>query len=238
MEIFLTIGEHELAPTLVTSLIVFTVLILFFIVCGMTIKRADPRLPSQGLMAIIEIIYNSISKFVRSNVNPEATKFIPYVVTMASYLVVANLVGLLGLAAPVTNISITLGLTLVALTYIMISGIRSKGLGSYLKDTYVGNVPKSMLILFIPVNIVSEASKIISLTFRLFGNMVSGMLLVALMMQLVVFVLDLLPSIGWILGVFIPFLNAYFDVFAGLMQTFIFCTLTMVWMKAAVERQA
>ena len=237
MDIFLTIGEHELAPTLLTSLIVFTVLIIFFILCGLTIKRADPSKPSEGFMAVIEFIYSSAAGFVHSNVNEKATKFVPYVLTAASYLALANLVGLLGLAPPVTNISITLGLVLVALTYIMISGVRSKGLGSYLKDTYVGDVPKIMLILFIPVNIVGEISKIVSLTFRLFGNMVSGMVLVALMTQLVVFLFNWLPAVGWIPGLIIPFLNAYFDVFAGLMQTFIFCTLTLVWMRAAVERQ-
>jgi len=237
MNIWLTIGGFELAPTLVTSLMVFAVLISFFIICGITIKRADPRKPSEGFMAVIEFLYNSAAGFVTSNVNDQATRFVPYVLTIASYLAVANLVGLLGLIAPVTNISITLSLTLVTLTYIMVSGIRSKGLGAYLKDTYVGDVPKVMLILFIPVNIVGELSKIISLTFRLFGNTVSGVLLVALMMQLVIFVFNLLPVVGWIPGLFIPFLNAYFDVFAGLMQTFIFCTLTMVWMKASVERQ-
>jgi len=237
MNIWLAIGGVELSPTLVTSLMVFAVLITFFIFCGMTIKRADPRKPSTGFMAVIEFVYNSALGFVTSNVNPEATRFVPYILTVASYLAVANLVGLFGLVPPVTNISITLSLTLVTLVYIMVSGIRSKGLGSYLKDTYVGDVPKIMLILFIPVNIVGEVSKIISLTFRLFGNMVSGMLLVALLMQLVVFFFDLLPAVGWIPGLLIPFLNAYFDVFAGLMQTFIFCTLSMVWMKAAVERQ-
>jgi len=238
MEILLTIGEHELTTTLINSLIVFALLILFFLICGMTISRADPTQPSKGFMAIIEIIYQGVLGFVSQNVGDAAWKYVPFIVTIATYLAVANLVGLVGLRPPTTDINITVALTLVTLTYIMMIGMFTKGFWKYLKDTYMGNVPKLMLILFIPMNIVGELSKIISLSFRLFGNIVSGALLLGLVSQLFVWLFALMPIIGWIPSLLLPFFNAYFDIFAGLMQTFIFCTLAMMWIKSATEKEA
>lgn len=238
MELFLTIGEQELTPTLINSLIVFVILILFFIICGITISRANPRKPSKGFMAILEVTYQGVLTFVGQNVGDAAWKYVPFIVTVAMYLGIANLVGLVGLRPPTTDINITVALTLVTLIYIMLTGVFTKGFWKYLKDTYVGNVPKVMLILFIPINIVGELSKIISLSFRLFGNIVSGALLLSLISQLFIWLFELMPLIGWMPSLLLPFFNAYFDVFAGLMQTFIFCTLSMLWIKSATEKAA
>ena len=235
MDITLLIGDFYLSSTLINSLLVFAILIIFFIVAGLKINKTDPSKPSGTFVAMLEFIYSYATEFVHENVNEQATKYVTFGITVASYLALANLVGLFGLTAPVTNLSITLGLTLVTLGYIIVSGVRSKGIKQYLKDTYLGDVPKPMLILFIPINIVGEVSKVISLTFRLFGNMVSGMLLLGLVMQFFAFLFDILPSVGWVTIFVLPLLNGYFDIFAGLMQTFIFCTLMMVFMKAAVE---
>ena len=238
MNIQLSLGDMVLTSTMTNSLLVIAFLIVFFIICGITIWRADPRQPSIGLMAIIELIYNGVSDFISSNVGEKAWKFVPFIVTVAMYLAIANLVGLVGLRPPTTDINITVALTLVTLTYIMLTGIFTKGLWKYLKDTYVGNVPRVMLILFIPMNIIGELSKIISLSFRLFGNMMSGALLLSLISQLLIWLFELMPLIGWIPILTLPFFNAYFDIFAGLMQTFIFCTLVMMWIKSATETAA
>ena len=239
MDIHLSYGDIVLTPTLVNSLIVMAVLMIFFIICGIVIRRADPTKPSRGLMAFIELIYSSISGFVSENVGDKAPRYIPYVLTVASYLALANTVGLFGLTAPTTEFSISLSLVIVTLTYIMISGIAAKGLGGYLKDTYLGDVPKSMLILFLPLNIIGELSKIISMSFRLFGNIMSGALLLGLISRAFATLVDLSPAVGFIAGgLFVSAMNAYFDIFAGLMQTFVFCTLMMIWIQGATEREA
>jgi len=238
MDIHLTLfGDIVLTPTLVTSLIVIALLMLFFIICGIIINKADPTKPSKGLMAVLEIAYNGVEGFIRDSVGDKAAKYIPFIFTVASYLVLANLMGLFGFLPPTTEFSITLSLTIVTLTYILLAGIIAKGFGGYLKDTYLGNTPWPMWFLFVPINIIGELSKIISLSFRLFGNIMSGALLLGLVLQLFRWLIDLMPAIGWLSALILPFLNAYFDIFAGLMQAFIFCTLTMVFIKGATERE-
>lgn len=236
MDIQITFGGIILMPTVVASLLVVSFLIIFFIMAGITIKRADPTKSTRGFMFILEVIYNALEKFIGDSVGDKANKFIPFITAVAFYLGIANLLGLIGLTPPATDINITVALTVVTLTYIMFVGIFSKGFGRYLKETYLGDVPKPMLILFIPINIVGELSKIISLSFRLFGNIVSGTLLLGLFLQVVDWLFSLLPLIAWVPVLLLPFLNAFFDIFAGLMQTFIFCTLVMMWIKTASER--
>jgi len=240
MDIHLSFGDVTLEPTITNSLLVIVGLIIFFMICSIVINKADPRQPSTGFMRIIEFIYTALHDFAKNSIGEKAIKFVPFVVTAASYLAFANLVGLLGLTPPTTDVNITVGLAVITLTYIMFSGLFSKGVLRYLKDTYVGNVRGFLLILFIPINIVGEISKIISLSFRLFGNIVSGTLLVSLLTGLLVWLFSVLVPVGPVAGgllsvTLLPAANAFFDVFAGLMQTFIFCTLTTMWIKAAVE---
>jgi F-type H+-transporting ATPase subunit a len=243
MDIYLSFGDIVLTSTIANSLLVITALVIFFIICSITIKKSDPTKSSTGFMGVLELIYSTLHDFTINSIGEKALKFIPFVVTIASYLAVANLVGLLGLTAPTTDINITVALTITALTYIMFQGIFSKGLLGYLKDTYIGNIRGFLLILFIPINIVGELSKIISLSFRLFGNIVSGALLIGLLTGLLTWLFSVWVPFGGIFGGalslgFLPILNAYFDIFAGLMQTFIFCTLTTMWIKTAIESEA
>lgn len=238
MDIYVTLQGMALTPTLITSLIVVTLLILFFISCSIMIKKADPTKPSKGMVALLEMVYRAIVSFNEDAVGDKAPKYVTFIMTLAAYLAIANLTSLVGFSPPTTEFSITLALTLVTLAYIMFSGIVAKGLGGYLKDTYLGDVPWVMWFLFLPINLIGELSKIISFSFRLFGNIMSGALLLGLVVYFFGWLFNLMPTIGWLPALTLPFLNAYFDIFAGLMQTFIFCTLTMVFIKVATERDA
>jgi len=226
VDITIYIGDHTLSPAIVNSLLVTAALILFFIICNFTISRADPTKSSKGFMFLIEFAYDAILNFISDSVGDKAPKYVPFIFSIVSYLIVANLLGLIGLAPPTTNLNVTVALTIFALTYILLSGIFAKGLLGYLKDTFIGDVPAVLLILFIPINIVGELSKIISLSIRLFGNIVSGTLLMAVVLQM----------LSWFALPLFPIMNGVFDIFAGLLQALIFATLVMIWMKDATER--
>ena len=220
MDITITIGEWVLLPTIVNSLIVVGVLMLFFVVCGVAVKMADPTKSSSGLVLFMEIVYTSLLDFAKGSMGDGASKYFSFLLTMVSYLLVANLLGLTGLMPPTSDYSVTLALTIITLVYIMIAGVKSKGVLRYLKDTYLGDMP-----FLLPLNVIGEFSKIISLSFRLFGNIMSGALILSIVTSL----------LGWISAPFLPILNAYFDIFAGGMQTMIFAMLTMMWLKNATE---
>jgi len=215
-------------PAVVNSILVTIILVIFFVICNVIIKRTDPTKPIRGLMFLIEFAHDALFKFIGESVGDKAFKYVPFVFTIVSYLVVANLLGLFGLVPPTTNINITVAIAIFTLAYIMLAGIFAKGLFKYLKDTYIGDMPKPLLILFLPINIIGEISKLISLPIRLFGNIVSGTLLVAIVLQM----------LQWAAIPLFPILNGLFDIFAGLMQAVIFVTLAMIWVKDATESEA
>ena len=227
MDINIAINGINLAPTIINSVIVVLVVSLFCMICGMKIKKADPTKSTKGLVLVMEMVFSFLTNFAKDSIGKKSWRYVPFILTMALYLAVANLLGIIGLAPPTSDYSITLALTIITLLYIMISGIVAKGVGKYLYDTYIGDVPKLMLIIFIPINIVGELSKIISLSIRLFGNVASGAVILAIVTHM----------LSWISLPLMPVLNAYFDVFAGLMQTAIFCVLMMMWLRSATVRE-
>jgi len=225
----ISIEDWGLTSTAVNSILVTLTLVVFFIVVGIKIGKADPSKPSRGLLLVVELIYTGVSNFALGQIGTSAPKFVPYVITVGSYLILANLIGLLGLTAPTTDINITAALAIMTLLYIMVSGVIAKGILRYLKDVYVGPASASPPVIkqfIIVINIISEFTKVVSLSFRLFGNIVSGALLLALFAMLPLWTTPVLPA-----------LNLYFDIFAGLIQTMIFCILMMIWLETAVSKE-
>jgi len=247
-----SIPSFDITLTAVNAMIVTAVLVIFFIIAGIKISRADPSKPSRGLVLIIELIYTFLTNFATRQIGETAPKYVPFIMTIGAYLAVANLIGLVGLTPPTTNINVNVALAITALTYIMISGVIAKGVFKYLRDVYIGAAaaaPPVIKQLIILINIIGEFAKIISLSLRLFGNMASGALMLALITQLLTFMIGLFHAnmgfftaigsfFGGLLSIsLLPFLNAYFDIFAGLMQTMIFSMLMMMWLKTAVVRK-
>jgi len=221
MEFTLTWNQEVLLrPTLFNSVAIVLILAIFFIICGMKMKKADPAKPPKGLVFLLEYFVTFVENFVIGVMGEKNLKFAPYIGMLMVYLAVANLIGLLGLTPPTTDYNVTLALAIMTIVLMIGSGIKVKGVGSYLRDTYLGNIP-----VLLPLNIMSELSKPISLSFRLFGNILSGTIILAVAVE----------SLGWISLVIFPFFNAYFDIFAGLIQTMIFCMLTMIWSHGAME---
>jgi len=225
------ISIFGLTPTAVNVIIVTLFLALFLIIVSIKIKQADPSKPSKGLVLVMELIFTGVSNYAKEQIGEVAPRHLPFILTIGLYLVSANLLGLIGLRAPTTDYMITLALTIITLMYIMFSGLFAKGIGGYLKDVYVGAAASAPIVIkqfIIFINMMGELFKTVSLSFRLFGNIMSGAMLLSLVSLLPIYVsLPLFPA-----------LNAYFDIFAGLMQTVIFCTLMMMWLKTAAANES
>jgi F-type H+-transporting ATPase subunit a len=215
-------GETLVSAGVVNSMIIVMVLSVFFVLCSMTIKKANPAEPSTGIVLVLEFFVTSVENVCRTIMNDQKGRFAPFIGMLIIYLVIANLLGLLGLVAPTSNYTVTLSLAMFAISYLTIAGIQTKGLLAYLKDTFLGVAP-----FLLPLNIIGELSKILSLSLRLFGNILGG--------SMVTFVL--IRLFGWFITPIMPALNFYFDIFAGLLQTMIFCFLLMIWLGdvAAIE---
>ena len=207
-------------PTVFNSVVLVLVLCVFFIICGNAVKKADPSKPSKGIVLFLEILVTTIEGLVEQTMGAKHLSFSPFIGTLAAYLVCANLLGLLGLSAPTSDYNVTLALAVITIVVMVGSGIKAKGIGGYLYDTYLGDFP-----FLLPLNITGELAKPISLSFRLFGNILSGGIIMSLVYQ----------ALGWFSPFIAPLLHGYFDVFAGAIQTLIFIMLTMIWSQGAME---
>ncbi|MDR1460138.1 MAG: F0F1 ATP synthase subunit A [Campylobacteraceae bacterium] len=149
-----------------------------------------------------------------------ARKYLPLAATIALFVFVSNMIGVIpGFEAPTSNINITLPIAVIVFLYYNFEGIRVNGVLKYFKH-FLG--PKLLLApLMLPIEITSHFSRIISLSFRLFGNVKGDDLFLMVILLLAPWVLPILPF--------------FILVFFGALQAFIFMILTYVYLAGAVH---
>jgi len=198
--------------------IVMVVLVLFAIVVNRKIKRADPTKAPTGLLNVIELAVETVDKLVYDNMgNKLAPKFCNYIGVVFMLILTCNLSGLFGLRPPTADYGVTLPLALITFVMIQYQGIKWQKWGK-LKGLF------EPIFLFFPVNLISEFATPVSLSLRLFANILSGTMMMAL-------IYGLLPKFA--LLVWPAALHAYLDVFAGALQAYVFAMLTMVFIANA-----
>ncbi|HQR73693.1 MAG TPA: F0F1 ATP synthase subunit A [Sulfurovum sp.] len=151
-----------------------------------------------------------------------ARKYLPLVAAVGLFVFVSNVIGIIpGFEAPTSNINITLPLALLVFFYYNYEGIKKNGVVKYFAH-FAGPV-KILAPLMFPIEIVSHISRIISLSFRLFGNIKGDDLFL------------------WVLLMLVPFiapLPAYLLLtFSALLQTFVFMILIYVYLAGAVATE-
>ena len=151
--------------------------------------------------------------------------------TLLLFLAFANIAGLFGLRPPTADVNTTMGLAIMTFIMIHFFGAKSKGPWKYAKGF---TEPFAALL---PLNIMGELATPISLGFRLFGNIVGGLIIMNLLYGALAGLTTKFMGISIpILQIGIPaVLHIYFDLFAGILQSFIFTMLTMVFISIATE---
>ena len=206
-------------------------IIIILAVLSYVLTRNLEKIPRKG-QNILEILVDTINGLTKQTMGEDKTSFAPYMGTLLIFLVVANLIGLLGLRPPTADVNTTMALAIITFTLIHINGARRKGVGKYLKG-FTEPIP-----LITPINIIGELATPISLGFRLFGNIVGGLIIMNLMYSMLsAFSVKIFgASAPPILQTFIPVVfHGYFDIFAGALQSFIFTMLTMVNVSMAMD---
>lgn len=222
MEIQLTIGGREILihDTIVNIWFVVLVLSIFAIIVNKKIKTANVDEAPSGLLNVVEILVESINNLVKTTMGSRNMRFASYIFSLMCFLAVSNLLGLIGLTPPTSDYSVTFSLALITFTITQVMAIKTqKGLGGYLKSF------TEPIALLTPLNVIGELANPISLSFRLFGNIMSGGIIMGLLYN----------ALGYFAPLITPVLHGYFDVFSGLLQTFIFGMLTMIFIGGATE---
>lgn len=224
--IIFSIGQIDVPETVVVTWIIMAVLIGFSIL----VTRNFEKIP-KGVQNVVEALVETLNNFVNQTMGEDKKVFAPYMGTIFIFLVVANLIGFLGLRPPTADVNTTFALSILTFVIIHYNSIKSSGIISYFKGYF-----EPFPFLF-PINVLGDLATPISLGFRLFGNIVGGVIIMSLMY-------GALASFSAMIGLnsipifqlAIPVVfHLYFDMFSGMLQSFIFVMLSMVFISNAMD---
>lgn len=232
------IGSFPVTNTLIVTLILSAVIII-----SSLIMRSRLQIIPRGFQNIFEYVMEAFLDLVDSVTQDkdQSKKFFPLVMTIFLFVILSNWVelipglGTIGINEEIhgktvlipflrsssADLNVTLAITLIAVFAIQFMGIAAIGIGKYAKKFFVSPFHKPYFIgTFVGIlELVSEVAKIISFSFRLFGNIFAGEVLLIVMLNLAPYIVPL------------PFL--FMEMFVGFIQALVFAMLTLVFMKMA-----
>lgn len=206
--------DFSINTTHVALLIVSIFILVVAIIARIKISKAEASDTPGFFQNIIELIVEMLQTMVEGIMGKNANKFVNYMSTLFLFIIISNISGLFGLRPPTADYGVTLCLGLITFVLIQFNGIKKN------KIRHFTALFQPIWFLF-PINLIGEFAVPLSLSLRLFGNIMSGTVLMGL-------IYDLLNpyTIGG--G---ALLHAYFDLFSGCIQAYVFCMLTMVYIN-------
>ncbi len=224
----------ELGPLSINKAVIWMFIAAFvsFLVLYMAGQR---KLVPGRYQSAMEVLLTLIrEKMVLDTMGHEGLRFFPFIASLFFFIFFCNIVGIFPLAhygyTVTSNINTTATLAVLVFAVVLVTGIRKKGIGGYLKSFAPHGVPKLLLPLIFPVEIISLFAKHFALAVRLFANMLAGhtVILVFATGASVLFgkglmtVLSPFPFVG-VVGMLI------FEIFVALIQAFIFAILAALY---------
>jgi len=211
-QVLLWLGPIPVTITMLTSAVVS----LLLIGVGALLARSLERRPVSGAASLARLAYGFIHDLVEQAVGRASPALEVFAGSLFSFIAAAAVFGQLpGVSAPTANLAATSALAILVFLAVPIAGIRARGVTQYLKH-YLRPNP-----LLLPLHVISEASRTLALALRLFGNMMSGHLVVALIVALA--------------GLFVPVPLMALDLLIGFLQAYIFTVLASVYIGAAIR---
>lgn len=231
------LGELQISETIVVSWIVMLLItgLCIWLTHDLKVENISKR------QAVAELLVEKANHFVIGNMGEKFRYLIPFVSALFATSVVSNLISLIGLRSPTADLSTEAAWAVVVFIMITSQKIKTSGVGGYLKGF------TTPIAVMTPFNILSELATPVSMACRHFGNILSGVVINALLYSALAVassaLLGLIPGIVGdvlsqipVLDVGIPaILSVYFDWFSGVMQAFIFCMLTVMYIANAAE---
>ncbi|MBD5463741.1 MAG: F0F1 ATP synthase subunit A [Lachnospiraceae bacterium] len=208
-----------ITTTHVCVLIVMLIIIGFCIAANRAIKHAT-EVPS-GFQNVVEMIVEMLDGMIGGVMGGQAVRFRNYIGTIFIFILVSNISGLLGLRPPTADYGVTFALGIITFTLIHFNKFKYQKVSGVLKGLC------SPWPIWAPINIVSDLAVPISLSLRLFANILSGTAIMALIYALLSKFAIIWPAA----------LHVYFDLFSGAIQTYVFCMLTMTYITDACSTE-
>jgi len=208
--------ELWLTTTTMGMTVITIVLLILAFAANRTMKKATD-VPGT-FQNIIELGMEMLESMTTGILGKEARRFANYIGTIFLFILFCTLSGLMGLRTVTADFGVTFLLGLVTFAIVQYQGIKNHGVGHFT------GLFKPLPVLF-PINLIGEVANPVSLSFRLMGNLLAGTIIMGL-------IYALLPYVAY---VFTPPLPFYFDLFAGVLQSYIFVMLSMIYVSGAME---
>ena len=194
--------------------IVIGALLLFGWVCSS--KRA---VVPHRFQVVGELLVSKLYELTEDAMGKDlAKKYAPLISALFLFLVLCNWIGIIPhLEEPTKDLNTPLGLGLMGFVIAHYVGIKTKGFKAYIKEYF------EPMFFMMPLNLIGELAKIVSISFRLFGNIMGGSIIILVVSYLTYNIV--LP----------PFLNAFFGFFVGAIQAFVFTMLTVVYISTQAK---
>lgn len=197
---------------------VVTWMIMAVLVIASVLLTRNLKLVPGKKQAALEAFIGFLRNFFKEQLGEKGMIYFPYLGTVIIYIGFSNIIGLFGFTPPTKDLNVTAALAIMSIILVEYAGIRAKGAKGWLKS-FAEPTP-----VIAPLNIMEIAIKPLSLCMRLFGNVLASFIIMELIKVVCPVVLPLA-------------LSAYFDIFDGLIQAYVFVFLTSLYINEAIEEE-
>jgi F-type H+-transporting ATPase subunit a len=199
--------------------LLFSWLVMAILVGGawLITRRLSAGLDVSGWQSLLEVIVLTIRDQISEISNQAAGRYIPFIGTLFLFISVSNFLSIVpSFQAPTGSLSATAALALCVFFAVPVYGVARHGLLGYLQKYYLQPTP-----IMLPFRVISELSRTLALAIRLFGNVMSGTLMIGILLS--------------IIPLFLPVLLEAFELLIGQIQAYIFAILAMVFIASATR---
>lgn len=204
-----------------TTVVSWVIMVALAILCFFLTRnlKVEGKLSKRQLL--LETVYTKAEDFFKGLMDEKAHRFIPWLMSMALFIGVSNIIGMFGFKPPTKSMQVTLAMAITSIVLVEYAGFKEKGFKGRLRAF------TKPIAVVTPINILEVFTKPLSLCMRLFGNVLAAFTI----MKVAEIALSMIMP-----PIIIPtILSLYFDIFDGLLQAYIFVFLTGLYLSEAVE---
>jgi F-type H+-transporting ATPase subunit a len=226
------IGRYDLS---FSNSALFMLLAAALVTLMMTLAVKRNALVPGRVQSIAELIYEFVAGMVRDNAGHEARRFVPFVFTLFTFILLGNLLGMIPYTFTFTShIIVTFALAITVFTLVTVLGVILHGAHFFSLFVPPG-VPKILLPVLVPIEILSYLTRPISLSVRLFANMMAGHTMMAVFAG---FAVSMGVALGWVTGLAplaLVIALTGFEILVAVLQAYVFAILTCLYLRDAIE---
>lgn len=217
-------GAICITESTIFGIVVAAVLSILGIWLGSRLEKVP-----KGKQIIAEALVGWVYNFTEENMGKKNSGYAPYVGTILAFSFLASSLGLFGIRPITADLNVTAALALLTFLMILINSIRKQGLAGKIKhmcDPYP---------FMFPLKLIEEVALPVSLSLRMFGNILGGYIIIELWLHLMTWLSEAITTVPFLRAVTVLPLNAVFDIAEPAIQAFIFTMLTVINLSIAVQ---